>query len=294
MAKNCILVGGYILLGIALAGFWASLIVINNEGKNEAQGSGTMPYYPRDVSYFELKKDMGFEALMWRWQYTTEIGTTIFEAKQVCFSPMHDVHLFVNGDIAYRTESQYFTLTSDMHIYDKLGNKRYKITTGDFLITLLNMNKIAVNFHMEDLDGNTVMYAEKTDYFQIATYFKFRDVNQTVIAEATKDITVFPWTWRVNLYMNATTTKIEYPVLMAIFAQSSFTEGGDENSTDFCNNYFYVVGIGSIILSLVFVILTFYLAWASIYACCCPTERLYRSKYDNYTMTTFDIEKTYG
>ncbi|VBB18160.1 hypothetical protein YASMINEVIRUS_623 [Yasminevirus sp. GU-2018] len=270
---NCIFVSIYIGVGVVLFAFWMSVVGIYDNGQKEKYQAGPMPNYPQNITYFELKKDLGFAALLWRWQYTSEIADSEFVAKQACYSLNHDVLVSVNGNLLFRSDGKILTTTSDVYIYDNEGNKKYKITTGDFWITLLNQNKIRVNFHMEDASGNTVLYAEKTDIFQLAKSFTFKDTDGVTVSTATKDITNFPWTWKVNLYLDRTSVHIDYPALMTVFAHSSFAEKGTDDKgkpvdkTDSCNQYFFVVSILDGILTFLYICFTVWMFWELFKGC---------------------------
>lgn len=289
---NCIFIGIYIAIGVVLFGFWCSIIGIYNNGQLEKHGSGPMPTFPQNVTYFELKKDLGFAALLWRWQYDTTIQDVDFVAKQACYSVNHDVLVYVNGDLAFRTDGKILTTTSDVYVYNNAGDTVYKITTGDFWITLLNQNKIEVNFHMEDASGNTILYAEKTDIFTLAKSFTFKDPNGVVVSTATKDITTFPWTWKVNLYLDQTSVHIDYPVLMAMFAHSSFAEKGTDSNgnsadkTDSCNGYFFTVSILDGVLTFLYFCFTGWLFWEFFSVCCGKTRDWCSDTYDTIRQKT--------
>lgn len=269
----------YAFAGTVLFGLWCSVIGIYSNGQSELISSGLMPTFPQNISYFELKKDLGFGALMWRWRYETTIQNVEFVAKQACYTVNHDVLVYINDNLAFRTDSKILSTTSDTYVYNNAGTKVYKITTGDFWLTLLNQNKILVNFHMENAQGNTILYVEKTDIFTLAKSFIFKDPNGTVAASATKDITIFPWTWKVNLHLNQTHQHIDYPVLMAIFAHSSFAEKGTDrrgNSvyrTDTCNNCFLTVAILAGVLSSLYICFTVWMFWDFLKNCCSKTRR---------------------
>ena len=253
-------------ISIVLLAFWFSIIGIYDQDKLSQTNS--YPFLSPQIfsGAFSLVKQISFMAL-WHWKYETTINGINYDLVQACPTFKHDVYLKTDGVLQMRSDGKIFSTESEINIYDNHNNFIYKITTGNFWLTLLNQNKILVNFHLEDSNGKTIMYVDSTNLFNIAKNYIFKDEFGNVIATANKDITDFPWTWNVNVVNNVnSTTPVDIRLLMMVFAHSSFSEGGKnskgyaQDKKDGCNGYFFLVclidgiftGLWIIVLCIVF------------------------------------------
>jgi hypothetical protein len=245
--ENCQIITAISVFSIILLAFWFSIIGIYDSDKRLQTNSE--PFLLPQVYYgtFDLVKQLNIKSF-WHWKYETTVNNDNYELIQACPTFKHDVYLKRNGVLQMRSDGKIFSTESEVNIYDNHNNFIYKITTGSFWLTLLNQNKILVNFHLEDAYGQTVLYVDSTNYFNVARTFIFKDKDGNVVATASKDITDFPWTWKTNIINNVNSTnKVDIGLLMMIYSYSSFSEGGVDSDgrhvdkTDICNNYFFYV-----------------------------------------------------
>lgn len=229
-----------------LLGFWFSLIGIYDHDKRFQTNNNPYLGPQQNVTYVELSKQLDFGSF-WNWKYETSIKGENYELVQACPTIKHDVYLKRNGVLQLRSDGKIFSTDSRINLYNNHGDLMYVISTGNFWITVLNTNKILVSFHVQDPYGNTLFYVESVNAWNVARTYIFKDINGRVVADASKDITDFPWTWKADLQQfqsNTSNTNQSYSIdpslLMIIFAYSSFSES---KQTDICNNYFWKVCI---------------------------------------------------
>ena len=269
-SSDCKAITILIIFVIILLAFWFSIIGIYDQDKRSQTNSE--PFYPPQTFYgqFSLVKQLNIKSF-WHWKYETTIDNTNYQLVQACPTFKHDVYLKRNGVLQMRSDGKLFSTKSEINIYDNHNNFIYKITTGSFWLTLLNQNRILVNFHLENSYGETILYVDSTNYWNIARTFIFKDSNGNVAAVATKDITDFPWTWNTNVVN--TTNQVDIGILMMIYSYSSFSEGGNDSNgnhvdtTDICNNYFFYVCIVDGILTGLLIAFLCYFFWDSIKDC---------------------------
>lgn len=267
--EKCIISTVVVCICLILAGFWCSIIAIYDNGVKERLSIGDMPSIDKNMSYFELEKGLGFNDLFWRWSYEADKNNNKYEAKQACVSLQHDVLLYQNGELTYSSNGKILSVTSNIEIYDRNENKKFLITTGSFWITLINQNRILVNFNLQDTAGNNILYVDSVNAWNLVKEYYFKDANGTTVAYAIKDITTFPWTWKTTLY-DYNASKFDFRLLMIVFAHSSFSEGsGSKGSgSDACNNYFLYVSIIDGICTLIFIIVMGWIFFEEIKLCC--------------------------
>jgi uncharacterized protein YxjI len=243
-----------------LLGFWFSIIGIYDQDKKSQTNTNPFLNPQKNVTYFELAKQLDFKSF-WNWKYETSINGENYELIQACPTVKHDVYLKRNGILQLRSDGKIFSTDSRINLYNNHGDLIYVITTGNFWITVLNSNKVLVNFQVQDAFGNTLMYVESVNAWNVARTYTFKDYNGNVIADASKDITDFPWTWKADLYQNTIRSNTTYTadpgLLMIIFAYSSFSE--NNKKTDICNNYFWNVCIVDGIFTSLYIILLCYI-----------------------------------
>jgi hypothetical protein len=264
-----------------IVGFGAAELGIYVNGKNEKIGSGTCPEIittsnstlnqNEPITYFELKKDLSFGGLLWRWEYNGPIGSHQIKLKQSCPSLTHDVLMYIDGSLTARTNGKILSTTSTIEVYDCHQNQIYTITTGSFWITLLNTNRIQVSFHLQDIKGNTLLYVAGTNIFTLMTHYSFMDSNGIEVAYADKDVRTFPWTWKVNL-RHPESSILDVRVLSLVFAHASFSEGGTnsngKDTTDSCNGFFFWNGIAWGIFTFLVICILCWIFYESIKQCC--------------------------
>ena len=257
---------------IIILGFGFAEVGIYVNGINAKTTSGPSPFINakyENITNFQLQKSI---FSLWNWKYTDSIGIHSVILQQACPSIEHDILMFVDGNLAIRSNGKIVSTTSEIDIYDNQNNQLYTITTGSFWLTLLNLNTIEVAFQLRNSTGDTILYVASTNLFTIMTTYSFSDMNGVEIAYAEKDITTFPWTWKVNI-LHPESPVLDVRVLSLIFAHASFSEGGTDsngkhvNTTDVCNNFFFYNGIvwGIVVgLFLIFLILIF---WVYVKQC---------------------------
>ena len=180
--------------------------------------------------------------------------------------------MYSNGDLTASSDGKIVSDTSDIYINDCHGDRIFKITTGNFWITLLNTNRIAVSFLLQDHNNNNLAYVAGTDIFQIMTTYTLTDFNGEVVAQAEKDITSFPWKWKVSIF-KPVSPAADIRALSIIFAHASFSEGGTDSNgshvdkTDVCNNYIFITGMVVICVLVLFLCFLVYVFWNQIKYC---------------------------
>lgn len=255
---------------VCLLAFGFSVVGIISNGTKERTISGDCSMTPANVTYFELTKSV---FSLWNWKYDTSINGHSVLVRQACYSINHDVLMYTNGGLSASSDGKVLSTTSDVYINDCHGDRLYKITTGSFWITLLNTNRIAVSFVIEDRRGNVVGYIDGVDYFLYLTKYSIKDINGVEIVLAHKDITSFPWKWKITI-RDPTSPLGDIRALAIIFAHTSFSEGGTDSkgnhvdTTDICNAYVLWTGITvCIVLGLLLVFICYWF-WIQLKECC--------------------------
>ena len=262
ISDECKFIWFNIFVCCVLLGFWFSIIAIYDQDKKLQ--TNTNPYLgpQKNVSSFKLTKKINFESF-WNWKYETSINEENYELVQACPTLKHDVYLKRNGILQLRSDGKIFSTDSRINMYNNYGDLVYVITTGNFWITVLNSNKVLVNFQVQDPFGNTLIYVESVNAWNIARIYTFKDVNGNVVADASKDITDFPWSWKADLNkigsggLTNNTYLVDPGLLMIIFAYSSFSE--NDKKTDECNNYFWILCIVDGIFTGLYILLLCYI-----------------------------------
>lgn len=258
---------------VCLLAFGFSVVGILVSGNRERTTSADCPSMPANVTYFELTKSI-FD--VWHWEYDTTVtgsaSAVDLSARQACYTLEHDVLLHVDGGLLASSDGKILSTTSDVLINDCHGDRLFKVTTGSFWITLLNTNRILVSYALEDNQGNLLAYVQGTDLFQIMTTYTFQGADGNTVAYAEKDITTFPWTWKVHIYDPAS-PGADLRALAIVTAHASFSEGGtDDNgkhvdTTDVCNNYVFWTGIAVIIVLILTLAGAVWVFWESVTQC---------------------------
>jgi hypothetical protein len=269
-----------ICIGVSLfclvVGFGAAEIGISANGNKEKSSSGTCPHIDpvsQNITYYELKKDLSFSGLLWRWEYNGPLGAHQVTLRQACPSLQHDVLMYIDGGLASRTDGKLLSTTSQINVFDCHQQQLYTITTGSFWITLLNTNRIQVSFHLQDMKGNTLLYVAGTNIFTLMTHYSFMDVNGIEVAYADKDITTFPWTWKVHL-RQLNSSVLDIRVLSLVFSHASFSEGGSDSNgnykdtTDSCNGFFFWNGVAWGCFTFLVLCLSCWFFYETIKGCC--------------------------
>jgi uncharacterized protein YxjI len=269
---NWIQIAAIVAVAVIIASFGFAELGIFIHGIKAKTSSGPSPFInvnSENITHFELQKSI---FSLWNWKYTDSIGTHSVMLQQACPSVEHDVLMYIDGDLAIRSNGKILTTTSEIDVYDNQNNHLYTITTGSFWITLLNLNKIQVAFHLQNSTGHTLLYVAGTDLFTIMKTYTFSDLNEVEIVYAEKDITTFPWTWKVDI-LHPESPVLDVRVLSLIFAHSSFSEGGTDSNgnhkdtTDICNNFFFYNGIIWGIATGLLLIFLIWLFWVHIQEC---------------------------
>jgi hypothetical protein len=259
-------------IGLGIVGFGAAEIGILVHGKAVKTSSAsicpeiaesTLQGGSTNITYYELKKSI---TSLWNWQYADPLGDHSIRMEHACPSVEHDVLMYIDGGLAARTNGKMFSTTSVIEVFDCHNQQIYTITTGSFWITLLNLNRIAVSFHLQDMTGKTLLYVPGTDFMVMSSY-SFMDMNGTEIVYAQKDIRTFPWTWKVNI-RHPESPVLDVRALNLIFAHASFSQvislnskGDQTYTTDWCNSFFVIAGIVDLCVLGVFVVIMIWVCW---------------------------------
>jgi hypothetical protein len=151
-----------------------------------------------------------------------------------------------------KIDGKVFTATSENTIRDCHGDYLFTASTGDFLQTLLNGNKIWVSFRLQYANGSTLAFVEKTAFF--STNIDLKNVNGDIIANIKRTVDGLRWKWTFTIQQPqhpATDPRI----LTLIAGKSSFVPGilDDSSSNDMCNQFFLISGLLVLVILIVIV-----------------------------------------
>ena len=166
--------------------------------------------------------------LSWNWIYSEHGG--LFHIKKDCPTSFHSVTMSTAGGVmAHGIQNSIFNMKETLDIYDCRGLLLYKVSTGHFLIKILNANGIYVSFTLEDNAGNILGYIKSKHYFNLAHEHKITNMNGEIVAVA--ESSFFHSTLKIKL-VKPSDPGADLRALVIAFSQKMLSSG---NHSDMCN-----------------------------------------------------------
>jgi hypothetical protein len=249
--KEILIVGAIFLI---LLGFGISEIVIYEGRDHSLSGDHDCPEIER------LDKFTAEKQLWDQWHWTYKIQEYSGRIEHYCPTLKHDVNIFYEGKFAGRSDGKIVTAVSKTYIKDCHGKIKYTVRTGDVFETIVNGNKIFVSFELRlGNEDEVVAYADQTNFF--SNHIVLRNTDGDKVSELERDlVTVSLWTWEIKVLDHD--HPAGDPLLLQILAgKTAFSD--DDDSTDICNNYFWILAWAFLAVG----ILIFFVVGYLIYEC---------------------------
>ena len=192
-------------------------------------------------SDYELTKELSSQ---WKWTYKNRD----IKIQLLCPSSRHDTNIYYNDTYVGGTDIKIISAVTETLIIDCHGTPLFFLRTGNLFGTIINGNKILVNYEVRDAEDTIIAYSTGKHF--ITDEIELLDANREfTIATLTRNTFSTKWIWKihVNSFFHEASDPL---VLFSIAGMRSFAGKG----TDGCNTFYWWSLYLTIITGILFII----------------------------------------
>ena len=161
--------------------------------------------------------------------YIKNISNASLEVSQVCPSYNEDFALWVDGELAGKTETDFWSVSQRFEIKDCKGNLQFIGKTEDLLQTLSNSLKFQTSFQIHNPKNELVAFVERDNFWNRQINLKDNENNMI----DTMDSSVLCWSWYVRTF------QVNHPLANPLTIAVIIQKRGYEREKDSCNRFFW-------------------------------------------------------
>ena len=179
-----------------------------------------------NLTLFSAEKDI-FSIWSWKYDFKEFNGNIEYSCPTL---KKGNVNVYVDGKLAGKSESEWFSLYDEIHVFDCSGTHVSTIRTGNVFQTWINNIKIWVDLEIRNPSGSIIAYSSGQHF--INDDIEIVSANSSeVIGSLYRDIIDIEPTWKFTMLDDG----VDLLTLSVLAGHQSF-----KDSFDACNNYFWI------------------------------------------------------
>jgi hypothetical protein len=158
--------------------------------------------------------------------YINNISNSSLEISQVCPSNYEDFALWINGKMAGKTETVFWSLSRKFEIKDCHGNLQFIGKTENY--TLSDALKLQTSLQIYNTKNELIAFVERDNFWN--KEIKLKDEKNNLITRMHRS--VLSWTWYIE------TSQPNHPLANPLTIAVIIQKRSQEIELDLCNNFF--------------------------------------------------------
>ena len=138
------------------------------------------------------------------------------------------------GHIIARGIQRFFSSQHKLDIYDCNGHLKFIVSTGNFILKILNMNDLYVSLAVEDGQGNVLSYIQTNSYFDVAKTHRITNREGKLIALS--ETSIFHSAVNITLITPDDAGADLLPLIIAFAQKMMYSGKHTQHTADGCNN----------------------------------------------------------
>ena len=167
----------------------------------------------------------------WQWTYSNNNS----EFKQACNTWAHDSLFFADDTLISYYDNKVLSGRDRSYLRNYNGEITHEVESGSAWQTIINFNKIWVNYIIYNNNSNIIGYIDGTSLPYIENDYNIKNTNGDIIVNLNRNkVTLSNWKWVLTQTNNNNNT-IPLSLAVSIASKISFS---DDDKTDLCNKLF--------------------------------------------------------